>query len=79
MFVHGGVSEDEEYLSDCAYFSIINQKWYTLSINDEYPGPALSNHTCSVVLPQEQRLNAKSSFYKLPERKIKRADKVITQ
>ena len=77
MFVHGGMDEDSEVLNDCAYYSITNQKWYTISISENTPKPALSNHTSCAVMPSEQILNPKFNLYKLPEIKIRRTDRVI--
>jgi len=72
MFVHGGISEEDEFLGDCALYSIINQKWSSLTINEDTPGPILANHTCCLILPSEQKYSPKLNLYKLPEMRVGR-------
>jgi len=72
MFIHGGVSDEDEILGDCFLYSIIPQKWIACSINEETPGPKLCNHTIALVLPGEQKYNPKLSLYKLTEMRLAR-------
>ncbi len=76
MFVHGGMTDDDEILGDSAVFSIVPQKWYNLTVSEDTLSPALSSHTCCLVLPNEQRFNPKLIFYKLPELRVGRRGEV---
>jgi len=76
MFVHGGVADDDEYLGDASVYSIVNQKWNTITVDDTTPGPVLANHTCCLILPSEQRNNPKLNLYKLPEMRVSRRGEV---
>ena len=67
MFVHGGISDDEEILSDCCLYSIQSQKWSICAINEETPAPRLYGHTMILALQDEQRYNPKLNIYKFAE------------
>lgn len=73
MLIHGGISEDDEYLNDCYLLSFSPLKWLSVSINtDDEPSPTLAWHTCCLVLPSDQMYSAKLSIYKLPDQNIGR-------
>lgn len=72
IFVHGGISEDEEYLNDSHLLSLNPLKWNTCAISLEAPAPCLAWHSCCLVLPSDILYNPKLSIYKLPEISIAR-------
>ena len=67
MFVHGGISEDDEYLDDCHLLNFSPLKWNSCIINVDSICPSLARHSACLVLPSEQMFNPKLSIYKLPE------------
>jgi len=78
MFIHGGVSDENEVLGDSFLFSLTNHKWYACSIDEECTIPKLCNHKSALVLPSEQKYNSKMTIYKLNDyRPLRHARKVI--
>lgn len=67
MFVHGGISEEDEYLNDCHLLSFNPLKWFQCSISTGIDSPTLAWHSACLVLPSEQSFNPKMNIYKLPE------------
>ena len=67
MFVHGGISEDDEYLDDCHLLNFSPLKWNSCIINLDCKYPSLAWHSACLVLPSEQMFNPKLNIYKLPE------------
>ena len=72
MFIHGGISENEEYLNDCFLLTFSPIKWNTCAISPDSDPPHLAWHSCCVVLPAEIRLSNKLNVYKIPELAIGR-------
>ena len=72
MFVHGGISEEDEYLNDCHLLSLFNLKWNECNISTDTEGPYLAWHTACLVVPAEQVFNSKMNIYKFPEMGIAR-------
>lgn len=67
MLIHGGISEDEEYLNDVYLLQFTPLKWVSVSLNTESENPTLAWHACCLVLPSEQMFSPKLNIYKLPE------------
>jgi hypothetical protein len=67
MLIHGGISEDEEYLSDIQVLSFYPLKWLACQVSLEIDPPKLALHACCLVLPNDQMLNVKLNIYKLPD------------
>ena len=72
MFIHGGIDEDGNYLSDCYLLNLNPLKWIACSINEDTPSPTLAFHKCCLVLQEDLRVNPKLNIYRLPEVGIKR-------
>lgn len=70
MFIHGGISEDNDYLDDCFILNLSQMKWQTLFIDDRVEGPALAGHTSCLVLPHDIKYSNRINIYKLPEQSI---------
>jgi len=78
MFIHGGVSDENEVLGDSFLYSLNSQKWYNCSLEEDSPLPKLCCHTSCLVLPSEQRYSNKLNIYKLTEvRQTRNYKKVI--
>ena len=67
MFLHGGISEDEEYLNDCFLLSYAPLKWNTCPINSENEGIHLAFHTACLVIPADFANNPKITIFKFPD------------
>jgi len=72
IFIHGGVSEEEEFLNDSFCLNLNPLKWLTLPIADEANAPVLAFHTACLVLPSEIANNPKLNILKYPEQGIGR-------
>jgi hypothetical protein len=73
MFVHGGISEEEEYLSDSFILTLSpSLKWNPCAISSDFEPPTLAWHSVCLVLPSDQRNNPKTNIYKIPEQNIGR-------
>jgi len=72
MLIHGGISEDEEYLSDTHLLSFHPLKWVKVTLESYDQPPTLSWHACCLVLPNDQLHNPKLSVFKLPDQNISR-------
>lgn len=73
MLVHGGLSDNNEYLNDTYLLSFSPTKWTVCQISDEVQGPALMGHACALVLPYDIKYNPRFSIYKYPDLGIGRA------
>jgi hypothetical protein len=67
MLIHGGISEEEEYLGDVYLLQFSPLKWVSVNLNTETEIPTLAWHACCLVLPSEQMFSPKLNIYKLPE------------
>ncbi len=72
MFVHGGISEDDQYLDDCHLLSFYPLKWSQCTVNIENQAPLLASHSACLVLPFELAFHPKFNIYKIPEIGINR-------
>jgi hypothetical protein len=71
IFIHGGISEEDEYLSDSYIMSIGLLKWSKCKF-DNSKGPSLAWHAACLVLPSEIANNPYSFIYKFSEEKIRK-------
>ena len=67
IFIHGGITENNEILNDCYLLNISPLKWYKANISRMTPGPKLYGHTSSLVIPRQHLLNHKLSIYAYPD------------
>ena len=67
IFIHGGLSEDNEVLGDCHVLSLNPYKWITAAINELTPSPHLTGHASTLVVPSDLKYNARMNIYKYPE------------
>jgi len=67
ILVHGGMSEENQVLSDCHVLSLNPYKWNYATISDITPSPALAGHACALVVPSEYKYNARMNLYKYPD------------
>ena len=65
--MHGGISEDGNYLNDCYNLNLIPLKWNILPILNENESPHLASHSACLVLQSELLNNPKLNIFKLPE------------
>ena len=69
MFIHGGINDNNEVLSDCSYLNLnLSQlKWGTCPINRSTPSPKLYGHSSALVLPKDFYSSNKLSIFNYPE------------
>ena len=69
MFVHGGISDEGDYLNDSYLLTFSPIKWKKCEIkrglNDEDKSPYLSGHSCCLVVSDEFN-NNKLNIYNIP-------------
>ena len=70
IFIHGGVSENNEILSDCHLLNLNPLKWLKVSINRRSPNPKLYGHTGCVVVPKQYLINHKFNIYAYPDLEV---------
>ena len=70
IFIHGGVSENNEILSDCHLLNLNPLKWLKVSINRRTPNPKLYGHTGCVVVPKQYLINHKFNLYAYPDLEV---------
>ena len=70
IFIHGGVSENNEILSDCHLLNLNPLKWLKVSINRRTPNPKLFGHTGCVVVPKQYLINHKFNIYAYPDLEV---------
>ena len=70
IFIHGGVSENNEILSDCHLLNLNPLKWLKVSINRRTPNPKLYGHTGCVVVPKQYLINHKFNIYAYPDLEV---------
>lgn len=67
MFVHGGISEDDQYLDDCHLLNFYPLKWSNCTVNLDCQAPLLAWHSACLVMPYDIALHPKFNIYKIPE------------
>ena len=70
IFIHGGVSENNEILSDCHLLNLNPLKWLKVSINRRSQNPKLYGHTGCVVVPKQYLINHKFNIYAYPDLEV---------
>lgn len=68
--MHGGLSEEYEYLNDSHLMNTNPIKWSPCSLNS--PGPTLAYHSACLVLPSDIANHPRVNIYKFGEEKIGR-------
>ena len=67
MFIHGGVTENDEILDDSYLLNLnSNLNWSKTNIIPILIPPKLAYHSCSLVITSEINNNSKFSIYKIP-------------
>lgn len=74
MIIHGGHTEQSEFLSDTHLLNFNPLKWVICNISEHTPGPSLSGHSACLVMPSDIKLNTKFTVYKFPETGINRVN-----
>jgi hypothetical protein len=74
MIIHGGHTEQSEFLSDTHLLNFNPLKWVNCNISEQTPGPTLSGHSACLVIPSDIKLNTKFTIYKFPETGINRVN-----
>ena len=64
MIIHGGITENNEYLNDTLLINISPLKFAQCEIKEDTPWPCLAGHACALVVPSEIRNNVKFHIYK---------------
>lgn len=70
MLIHGGVTDEDEILSDCYLYTFQFQKWSAVVIDQNCICPKVSNHTMALVVPSKQKYDSKMNIYKPNEVRI---------
>ena len=67
IFVHGGISENNEILHDCQLLNLNPLKWIKVSLSSRIAGPRLYGHTGCVVVPKQYLISHKFNIYSYPD------------
>jgi hypothetical protein len=68
MFVHGGIDENNKFLSDFIVYDLIRSYWIKLECKGEKP-PAIAYHSADLVCEWDPSTNVNFNIYKAPENK----------
>ena len=79
IFIHGGITNSNEVLSDSYLLNLNPLKWLTCSINRYTPGPNLYGHSSCVVIPTHILKNHKFSIYSYPNIEPGKANNLIKE
>ena len=66
MLIYGGITENNEILSDCYLLNFNPLSWNLASINKYAPAPKVFGHSSCVVIPRELLNKPKFSIYSYP-------------
>ena len=67
MFIHGGIGEENEILTDCFLLNFEPLKWISPSVNTYVPMPKVYGHACCLVIPSLILCNYRFNIYKYPD------------
>ena len=67
IFIHGGISEESEFLSDSHLMNTSPNNWSPCTLINN--GPALAWHAACLVLPHEIANHPRVNIYKFAEEK----------
>ena len=70
IFIHGGITENNEVLSDCHLLNLNPLKWMKVSLNTRTPGPKVYGHTACVVVPKQYIISHKFNLYTFPDLEV---------
>ncbi len=67
MFIHGGISDKGEYLSDSYILNLNPIRWSSLTFSKYTISPKLAYHSCSLVVSSDIRESQKFNIYHYPD------------
>jgi hypothetical protein len=67
MLIHGGVTENNDFLNDIFLLGFHPFRWTQCSVSDDIQGPNLAGHACALVIPREILYHPKFYIYRYPE------------
>ena len=70
IFIHGGITENNEILNECQLLNLNPLKWIKAIISTRTTGPRLYGHTACLVVPKQFLLNHKFNIYSYPDIEI---------
>ena len=70
IFIHGGVTENNEVLNDCHLLNLNPLKWLKVSINNRTSTPRVYGHTACVVVPKQYLISHKFNIYAYPDLEV---------
>ena len=70
--IHGGLSEEGNYLNDAFILNLNPLKWINVPILNELDSPYLASHAACLVLQIELLINPKLNMLKIPELPVNR-------
>ena len=70
IFIHGGITEDNEVLNYCNLLNLNPLKWLKVSLNRRISGPRLYGHTGCLVVPKQYLISRKFNIYSYPDLEV---------
>ena len=72
IFIHGGITDNNEVLNDCHLLNLNPLKWMKVSLNknSRISSPKLYGHTACVVVPKQYLLSHKFNIYTYPDLEV---------
>ena len=67
IFIHGGITDNNEILNECQLLNLNPLKWIKAIISSRTTGPRLYGHTACLVVPKQFLLNHKFNIYSYPD------------
>ena len=67
IFIHGGVTENNEILNDCHILNLNPLKWMKVNIINKFASPKLYGHSACVVVPKQYAISPKFNIYNYPD------------
>ena len=66
IFIHGGINDENQILSDCYILTLNPLRWNLASINKYAPAPKLYGHTSCIAIPHTLLFHHKFNIYSYP-------------
>ena len=67
IFIHGGITENNEILNECQLLNLNPLKWMKASLSARTVGPKLYGHTGCLVVPKQYLVSHKFNIYSYPD------------
>ena len=67
IFIHGGVTENNEILNDCHILNLNPLKWMKVNIINKFASPKLYGYSACVVVPKQYAISPKFNIYNYPD------------